>query len=65
MAIERMKKLRVIAAASQRDELMRRLLLLGCVELRAQDALLDDPGTAALVSRAVGDVAAARTRRWI
>ena len=49
MAIEKMKKLQVIAAASQRDELMRRLLLLGCVELKEQDALLDDPQTAGLV----------------
>ena len=63
MAIEKMKKLQVIAAASQRDELMRQLLLLGCVELREQDALLDDPQTAGLVSRASGDVAAARSRR--
>ena len=63
MAIERMKKLQVIAAASQREELMRALLLLGCVELKEQDALLDDPQTAALVSRATGDVAGARTRR--
>ena len=65
MAIERMRKLQVIAPATQRDELMRRLLLLGCVELRAQDALLDDPETAALVSRAAGDVTAARSRRQI
>ena len=40
MAIEKMKKLRIIAAASQRDELMRRLLMLGCVEPREQDARL-------------------------
>ena len=65
MAIERMKKLQVIAPASQKDALMRRLLLLGCVELRAQDALLDAPETASLVERAVGDVTAARSRRQI
>ena len=65
MAIEKMKKLQVIAAASERDELMRKLLLLGCVELREQTALLDDPETAALVSRASGDVAAARSRRQL
>ena len=63
MAIEKMKKLQVIAAASQRDELMRALLLLGCVELKEQETLLDDPRTASLVSRACGDVTAARTRR--
>ena len=65
MAIERMKKLQVIAPATQKDALMRRLLLLGCVELRAQDALVDDPETAALVKRAVGDVTAARSRRQV
>ena len=65
MAIEKMKKLQVIAPAAQRDELMRNLLLLGCVELREQNALLDDPETAARLTRAVGDVTAARTRRQI
>ncbi len=65
MAIERMKKLRVIAPASQRDALMHALLLLGCVELREQTELLDDPDTAALVSRAVGDVAGTKSRRQI
>ena len=63
MAIEKMKKLRVIAAASQRDALMRKLLLLGCVQLREQDALLEDPQTASLLQRASGDVTAARSRR--
>ena len=63
MAIEKMKKLQVIATASQREALMRALLLLGCVELKEQETLLDDPRTACLVSRACGDVTAARTRR--
>ena len=65
MAIEKMKKLQVIATASQRSELMRALLLLGCVELKEQETLLDDPQTASLVSRACGDVTAARSRRQI
>ena len=65
MAIEKMKKLQIIAPASQREELMRKLLLLGCVELREQDALLDDPETAARFSRAAGDVTDARNRRQI
>ncbi len=63
MAIEKMKKLQIIAPASQKDSLMRKLLLLGCVELREQDSLLDDPDMAALVSRASGDVTAARSMR--
>ena len=63
MAIEKMKKLQVIAASKQRDELMRALQMLGCVELKEQETLLDDPRTASLVSRACGDVTAARSRR--
>ncbi|MBR1659449.1 MAG: V-type ATP synthase subunit I [Oscillospiraceae bacterium] len=38
MAIVKMKKLRAIALAGQRDELLRELMLLGCVELTSQDA---------------------------
>lgn len=33
MAIEKMKKLRLIAVSSQREELLRELMLLGCVEI--------------------------------
>ena len=39
MAIVTMKKLRVLALRSVRDELLRELLRLGCVELREPDAL--------------------------
>ena len=65
MSIVKMKKLRVIAPASSKEELLRELLLLGCVELREQDTLLADPQTAALVSREYGDVTAARTERQV
>lgn len=65
MAIVKMKKLRAIAAASCKEELMRELLLLGCVELNEQDYLLSDPETAALVSGVFGDVTAARTQRQL
>lgn len=33
MAIEKMKKIRLIAVSSQRDEILRELMLLGCVEI--------------------------------
>lgn len=33
MAIEKMKKLRLVAVSSQREELLRELMLLGCVEI--------------------------------
>ncbi len=65
MAIVKMKKLRIIAAASQKEDLLRELMLLGCVELREQTALLEDPETAALVSQSAGDVASARDQRQV
>ena len=37
MAIVKMKKLRVMTMASQRDELLRGLLHLGCVEISEPD----------------------------
>ena len=43
MAIVEMKKLRVMAMASQRDELLRGLLHLGCVEISEPDGKLADP----------------------
>ena len=38
MAIVKMKKLRAVALSSRRDELLKELMLLGCVELTSQDA---------------------------
>ena len=46
MAIVKMKKLRVIALREQRDELMRRLLRLGCVEVHEPEGMLEDPEAA-------------------
>ena len=48
MAIVKMKKLRVMTMASQRDELLRGLLHLGCVEISEPDGKLADPAWAAL-----------------
>ena len=47
MAIVRMKRLRAIALAPKRDELLLELQRLGCVELSAQDDFRDDPALAA------------------
>ena len=44
MAIVKMKKLRVIALRQQRDDLMRQLLRLGCVEVQEPEGMLSDPG---------------------
>lgn len=46
-----MNKLRVTAVKAQKDELLERLLVLGCVEITEPDELLSDPEVAELVSR--------------
>jgi V/A-type H+-transporting ATPase subunit I len=51
MAIVKMKKLRVVAMATERDELLRELLRLGCVEISEPDGLLDDPDWSSLLRR--------------
>ena len=49
MAIVKMKKLRVVAMAEERDDLLRMLLRLGCVEISESADLLDDPAWSALL----------------
>ena len=51
MAIVKMKKLRVMAMAGQKEELLRQLLRLGCVEISEPDSKLADPKWAALLRR--------------
>lgn len=51
MAIVKMKKLRVVAMAADRDKLLRELLRLGCVEISEPDGLLGDPAWSALLRR--------------
>lgn len=51
MAIVKMKKLRVMAMADHRDELLKGLLHLGCVEISEPDGKLADPAWAALLKR--------------
>ena len=46
-----MKKLRVVAMADHRDELLKGLLHLGCVEISEPDGKLADPAWAALLKR--------------
>ena len=56
-----MKRLRVIALAAQRDELLQRLLQAGCVEVTEPQAELSDPEWTALLKRdtsALSDVKA-------
>lgn len=61
MAIVKMKKLRVVAMADQRDELMKGLLRLGCVEISEPDGKLADPAWSALLKRGTSDLAKVRT----
>ena len=49
MAIVKMKKLRVMAMAEQRDELLQELRHLGCVEISEPTGKLRDPEWAALL----------------
>lgn len=51
MAIVKMKKLRVIAMAAHRDELLKGLQHLGCVEISEPDGKLADPAWASLLKR--------------
>jgi len=60
MAIVKMKKLQVISAVSQREELLRELMLLGCVELKEQTP---DPEAVLPMTCEFGDVTGARTER--
>ena len=54
MAIVKMKKLRVVALSSQREQLLRQLLRLGCVEVSQPEEILSDPRWAELL---LGEVA--------
>ncbi len=56
MAIVKMKKLRVLAMAGQREELLKGLLHLGCVEISEPEDRLNDPQWAALLRRNVSDL---------
>ncbi len=63
MSIVRMKKLRVIAIRSQRDELMRSLVHLGCVQVHEPEEMLSDPDAAALLRPERAGLMNARNRQ--
>ena len=62
MAIVKMKKLRVMAMASDRDGLMDELLHLGCVEISEPGAQLADPKWSALLHRGTSSLLETRSR---
>ena len=63
MAIVKMKKLRLIAMREQRDELMGRLLRLGCLEVHEPEGMLSDEQTTALLRPERAGLTAARNRQ--
>lgn len=61
MAIVKMKKLRVVAMADRKEELLKGLLKLGCVEISEPDGKLEDPAWASLFKRGTSSLAETRT----
>ena len=59
MAIVKMKRVRLIALAKDRDALLSSLLHVGCVELREPAEYLADESYAALLHQEVSALAAA------
>lgn len=51
MAIIKMKRLRLVAAKSQREEILRELMLLGCVEISQPEAIPEDHELAGILSK--------------
>lgn len=58
-----MKKFRLLAVRAQKEELMRELMRLGCVQLREQDDLFSDPDQTLSISRETSDAAEWRARK--
>lgn len=61
MSIVRMKKLRVIILREQRDDLMRALMRLGCVQVTEPEGLLSDPELAERLVPERADLPSLRT----
>lgn len=56
MAIEKMKKLRLMAIRSQKEALMRDMMLLGCVEVTEPEQEMAEPEIAPMVKRESSDL---------
>jgi len=56
MSIVKMKKITLTAVRSQKDEMLRELMLLGCLEISEPEALLCDPQVAPLVKRETSEL---------
>lgn len=60
MAIVRMKKLQLMVVRQQKDELLRDLTLLGCVEVTDPDAFFEDEEAASILHHESGNLIEAR-----
>ena len=61
MAIEKMKKLRLLAVRGQKEELLRDLLLLGCVEVSEPEEAELEPGIRSCLSKESSELLGYRT----
>lgn len=61
MAIVKMKKLQLMVVRQQKDELLRDLMLLGCVEVTDPDAFFADEETASVLHHESGNLVEARS----
>ena len=61
MAIEKMKKLRLLAVRAQRDALLKDLMLLGCLEVSEPGSVQDDEAESIVLHREAGDLLKLRT----
>lgn len=61
MSIVKMKKINLIGLRSQKDDLLRELMLIGCVEVSEPEELLSDPEVASNSSRETSELERYRT----
>ncbi len=62
MSIVKMKRMKLITLAQERNELLRRLMRLGCVEISEPEDLLIDPDWTSLLSRDTSELGQVRMR---
>jgi len=63
MAIEKMKKLRLMAVRSQKEDILRELLCLGCVEISEPDAELSSPELEGIAQRESSELLSLRSEQ--
>ena len=56
MSIAKMKKIRFVALRDQQEDILKELMLLGCVQIEESDVIREDPELAGLVRKESGDL---------